>query len=109
MITPEAARDLVIELEPVAAEQLVAGAPCVGILPLGHFGGHEYGVWEMTAGTMRDVEVDELFVVVNGAATVTFSTGESMELSVGSVGRMSDGDETEWIVGDRIRKVYIAE
>lgn len=75
---------------------------------LGRFGGLEVGVWEMAPGTERDVEADELFVVVAGRGSIDFpATGRRMELAPGDVVRLSAGDETVWTVTETLRKVYV--
>jgi len=97
------------DLVPVPADQVVAGAPSTGSTAIGTFGDREYGVWEMTPGAMRDIEVDELFVVVAGTATVAFADdGRVVHLATGSVGRLEEGDVTVWTVTDTLRKVYLA-
>lgn len=65
------AQALRLEHKTVPVDQSVAGSPTTGFVALGSFGGLEVGVWEMTVGTMTDVEVDEVFVVIVGRATVT--------------------------------------
>ena len=104
-----AALDLIIVREPVAADQVVDGAPTTGFTTVTTFGELEVGVWEMTVGAMQDVESDEFFVVIAGRATVTFDADDRvMNLSVGSVARLAAGEHTMWTVTETIRKVYIA-
>ena len=104
-----AALDLIIVREPVAADQVVDGAPATGFTTVTTFGELEVGVWEMTVGAMQDVESDEFFVVIAGRATVTFDADDRvMNLSVGSVARLAAGEHTMWTVTETIRKVYIA-
>ena len=56
-----------------AARQVVAGAHHgYAELDVSADGTRELGVWEMTAGAMRDVEADEVFLVIAGRATVEF-------------------------------------
>lgn len=95
--------------EPVAADQAVAGAPTTGWVALGStVDGAEVGVWEMTPGTMSDVEADEVFVVVSGRATVSFADGRApLALEPGSVVRLDAGAETVWTVTETLRKVYV--
>ena len=104
MIADAAALALVHE--PVDASQVVAGSPTTGI----HEIDEATGVWEMSPGAMSDVEVDELFVVVSGAATVEFIDPAlpSVELRPGSVVRLEAGMGTVWTVRETLRKVYIA-
>lgn len=101
--------------EPVPAEQIVAGAPTTGYLALDTSGVGEIGVWEMTPGAMRDVEVDEVFVVLAGAATVEFETATSdsrhrdpIVLAPGAVVRLDAGMRTIWTVRETLRKVFIS-
>jgi uncharacterized cupin superfamily protein len=97
---------LVLAHEPVSADQVVAGSPTTGI----HEIDESTGVWEMTPGAMSDVEVDELFVVLAGEATVGFIDPAlpSIELRPGSVVRLEAGMRTVWTVRETLRKVYIA-
>ncbi|MBN9151303.1 MAG: cupin domain-containing protein [Cryobacterium sp.] len=102
-----------VELEllhsPVPAEQVLEGAPTVSAAVLGEFEGREVGVWELTPGTVTDVEADELFVVVSGAATVNFLDEDRLEhLAPGSVMQLKAGQRTVWTVTETLRKVYIA-
>jgi uncharacterized protein len=65
-------------------------------------------VWEMTPGTMTDVEADEIFVVLSGAATVEFADGTApLQLGAGDVGRLAAGAETTWTVTETLRKIYL--
>lgn len=103
------ALELVIEREPVADEDVVAGEPTVGLVPITEVDGIEVGVWELSPGTVTDTEVDEVFVVLFGAATVDFAGDrESLVLRAGSVGRLEDGERTTWTVTETLRKIYIA-
>jgi uncharacterized cupin superfamily protein len=97
--------------EPVSPEQIVAGSPTTGYSALFDADGPgEIGVWEMTEGAMRDTEVDEVFVVIAGRATVEFVAPRHplVELRPGSVMRLSAGTQTIWTVHEPLRKVFIA-
>ncbi|WP_236147572.1 cupin domain-containing protein [Mycolicibacterium sp. CH28] len=97
-----------LEHEPVPAEQSLAGEPRTGVARLGEFGGLEVGVWEMTPGVMSDVEAEELFVVLSGAATVEFDDGSpTLTLGPGDVVRLAEGAKTVWTVRETLRKVYL--
>ena len=93
-----------LELDPA---DVLAGQPVAGLLPLAELGPVEIGVWELASGTVRDVEADEVFVVLSGDATVRFEDGESVELGPGSVVRLRAGERTEWEVRATLRKVYV--
>ncbi len=99
-----------IDLEhgPVRTEQSVRGNPTTAAAALQEFGGVEVGVWEMTPGVMNDVETDEVFVVLIGAATVEFATGTpTLHLGRGDAVRLAAGAETVWTVTETLRKVYL--
>jgi len=103
------AASLFVEHEAVAPEQVAGGQPRTGVGRLGRFGGLEIGVWEMTPGAMRDIEADEIFVVLAGAATIEFADGTaSLTLTPGDVVRLAEGAQTIWTVTERLRKVYLA-
>ena len=101
----EAAR-LELPLADVPDAQRMAGTPRTGAAKLGAFGGVSLGVWEMTPGTMRDVEIDEVFVVLHGAGTVDFEDGKQIELQSGDVVRLFAGQRTVWTVTSTLRKVW---
>lgn len=108
---PRALSEVVVEQVPVDADQVVAGAPRTGSTVLAELFGAEIGVWEMTAGAMVDIEVDEVFVVVEGEASVTLLKDgvptELIELRAGTVCRLAAGSTTRWDVPRLLRKVYV--
>lgn len=94
--------------EPAAAEEVIEGAPEIGATDLPVAGPVEVGIWEITPGTVVDTEVDEVFVVLSGAARVEFDDGsDPMELGPGSVARLVAGSRTRWTVTETLRKVYL--
>lgn len=99
-----------IELEAVPGEDTVSGDPRQGIAELGPIGDCEAGIWELREGVTTDTEVDELFVVLSGRATVVFEDPALPDLEVGpgSVVRLAEGMRTTWTVTETLRKVYIA-
>ena len=79
------------------------------MLTLDTVGDHEVGLWEMTEGTARDTEVDEVFVVVSGRGHVTFEeAGERIDLAPGVAVRLTAGEHTVWTVTERVRKIWVA-
>ncbi len=100
--------ELEVPLTPVPPAQVVSGAPSTGSVDLDEDMG--IGVWEMTPGAMRDTEIDEVFVVVAGSATVEFVKPSlpAIELAPGSVVRLEAGMQTVWTVREALRKVYLA-
>ena len=99
-----------LEHVPVEPDQVVAGAPTTGHLVLDDDGSRTVGVWEMSVGAMRDVEADEIFVVLAGAATVEFEhpTLAPIVLAPGSAVRLEAGMRTVWTVRQTLRKLYVA-
>ncbi len=82
-----------------------------GVADLGHIGGAEYGLWEMSRGAMRDIEGEEVFVVLSGTGRIEFDepAREPINLEPGTLVRLSDGMKTRWYVaGEPLRKLYIA-
>jgi uncharacterized cupin superfamily protein len=97
-----------LEHETVEADQVVDGRPLTGAATLGRFGGLEVGVWEMTPGVMRDVESEEVFVVLSGSARIEFEDGTTpFAVGPGDVVRLADGARTVWTVTETLRKVYL--
>ena len=99
---------LTLDHQPVPSAQSVSGEPTTAADALDDFGGLEVGVWEMTPGVMNDVEADEVFVVLSGAATVEFAAGsDTLHLGPGDVVRLTAGAETVWTVTETLRKIYL--
>ncbi len=101
--------DAAVEPLPVpvpAGQEVLAGAPSARAAELAPDG--SVGVWEMTAGSVSDVEADEVFVVVAGRGTVAFEDGEVLALAPGAVVRLREGERTTWTVEQTLRKVYWA-
>jgi uncharacterized protein len=99
-----------LDAEDVPGEQVAAGAPRTGVWEVDG-AGPSLGIWEMTAGAMHDVEADEVFLVVEGEATVTTTDPDgatrTLELRPGILVRLAAGTATRWDVPDRIRKLYV--
>lgn len=67
----------------------------------------ERGIWQITEGVMEDVEVDELFVVLSGRATIEYlDDGTRFEAHPGCAGISTAGTRTRWTVHEPLRKVY---
>jgi len=98
-----------LRLEPYDLEdgQVVAGAPRVSSLELAEADGLEVGLWEHTAGVSSDTEVDEVFVVLAGRATITLGDGSTLEVGPGDVGVLRAGESTTWRIHEDLRKVYL--
>ncbi len=102
-------RGAIVPLESVPADEIDYGNPRQGSLTLGTIGRCEAGIWELRDGAVLDTEVDELFVVISGGATIKLlDEGRSVDVKTGDVMRLNAGTRTRWIVKDHIRKVYLA-
>lgn len=97
----------------VPREQVISGSPRTGVQPVLDVFGVEIGIWEMTEGGMRDIEIDEVFVVLEGEASVTLVVAgvetERIELRAGTLCRLAAGSATRWDVTRALRKVYVIE
>jgi uncharacterized cupin superfamily protein len=93
---------------PIEPSTVLAGTPTASIQPLTELDGTQVGIWELTPGTVTDVESAEVFVVLSGRGTVTFEDGSAIDLGPGSVVRLVRGDRTTWTIAETLRKVYLA-
>jgi uncharacterized protein len=92
------------DLEP---DEIVEGTPTTAEVSVTTIGDVEVGIWQITPGTVRDVEKDEVFVVLDGEGTIRFAGGEVVELGPGSLVRLRSGELTEWEIRRTLRKVYV--
>ena len=99
---------LALEPEDVDPAQVVSGDPrtAAAVLWESEDGRIVRGVWECTPGVVTDVEQDELFVILQGRATVEVEGGSTLELEPGVVGVLERGARTRWCVRETIRKVF---
>jgi uncharacterized cupin superfamily protein len=91
-----------------AGTQVLAGSPQCRTRTLHQHGDIEVGLWQMTEGTVVDVEVDEVFAVLEGRGAITFSDGERVALRPGIVVRLYGGERVAWRVERSLRKLYLA-
>lgn len=90
------------------AGTVLAGDPRASLLELGTVGGAPVGLWELTSGTVTDVEQDEVFVVLAGRGTLTvLDPPATVLLEPGVVCRLVAGARTNWNVSEPIRKLYV--
>ena len=105
-----AVRAAEVDLEPEALDpgQIVAGDPRTSdaVLWESEDGRILRGVWRCTAGTVTDVEQDELFVVIEGRATIAVEGGPVLEVAPGSVCVLERGARTTWTVHEPLLKAY---
>lgn len=103
------ANALDIPLEPAGLDtsNVIAGSPETFERVMARIGGLEVGIWQITSGTVTDVEKDEVFIVLAGEGTITFADGEVVELGPGSLVTLSAGESTVWEIRSPLRKVYV--
>ena len=94
-------------------QQLDSVQTKAGFYAVGELGATELGIWEMSAGAMKDIETDEFFVVLSGAGTVEILPvdgflSQRLELFPGALIRLHAGMHTVWRVTQKIRKVYLS-
>jgi uncharacterized protein len=107
LLTPDVTTAL-LDHEDLPADEVLRGSPTAAVHVLDALPGCEVGLWEMTRGTARDTEVDEVFVVVSGRGSVTFQDGEALDLGPGVAVRLRAGERTEWTVTETLRKIWVA-
>lgn len=100
------ARVSLLAPDPLDPAAVFDGEPIVSSRDLAVAGDLEIGVWEITPGVVTDTEVDEIFVVLSGRGSVTFTDGEVLALAPGAVVRLRAGERTVWSVTETIRKIY---
>lgn len=99
--------------EPVRSEQPATAATTTAAVPLGTLAGTEFGIREMGAGSIYDVEAEEVFVVTAGHGTVVIEPFEghparTAELAAGTAMRLHAGMRTTWTVTETLRTIYFA-
>jgi len=102
------ARVAALEAYDLEADEIVDGTPTTAEVSVTSIGDVEVGIWQITPGTVRDVEKDEVFVVLEGEGTIRFAGGEVVQLGPGSLVRLHAGEVTEWEIRTTLRKVYVA-
>lgn len=109
-----AARQVELVHEPIAADQHLGDlqAATTGYADIGTLGGCSVGIWEMSTGSMKDIEEDEYFVVLSGhgAVQILEANGfaeQTQQLDAGSLVRLHAGMQTVWHVSETLRKIYL--
>jgi uncharacterized cupin superfamily protein len=90
------------------SSQVLAGSPLVteAVLSESADGRVVRGIWRITEGTVTDVEQDELFVVLEGRATIDVEGGPTLRVGPGDVCVLERGARTTWVVHEALRKVF---
>jgi uncharacterized cupin superfamily protein len=101
--------DLVLDDgDPLDPATVIQGAPQVSeaLLWASDDGRILRGVWQITEGTVTDVEQDELFVVIDGRATIEVEDGPTLEVGPGDMAVLARGARTRWTIHEPLRKVF---
>ena len=100
--------DVLLEPGELDPSQVIAGAPAVTetVLSESPDGRVVRGIWRITEGTVTDVEQDELFVVLQGRATIEVHGGPTVDVGPGDVCLLRRGARTTWTVHEAVRKVF---
>jgi uncharacterized cupin superfamily protein len=106
LLTPDALSTRLAP-SPLAPSDVLAGEPATASVELMTAGGVDVGLWELTPGTVTDVEVDEIFVVLAGQGHVTFDEGQVVDLAPGVVVRLRAGEHATWTITETLRKMYV--
>ncbi len=107
MIRSFDASGVALSHSPLEQEKNPSGEVTTAVTAVASQGDMEVGVWEHSVGTSTDVEVEEVFVVLQGAGTVTCEEGGRIVLAPGVVGLLPMGARTTWTVTEPLRKVWI--
>ena len=91
------------ELDP---SQVLVGRPAVTetVLSESRDGRVVRGIWRITEGTVTDVEQDEVFVVLEGRATIEVQGGATVRVGPGDVRVLQRGAGTTWTVHGPLRR-----
>ena len=101
-----AARDAVLEDDPLDPDQVLEGDPRTSAFVLAEDpDGTECGIWRCTPGRFRDTETREAFVVLEGKAKIEWAGG-SIEVGAGDLCAFAAGTETVWTVQETLLKGY---
>lgn len=98
------------ELTPLAWETLDGTGPVdTGSRRIGTLAGANIGIWEAGEGLIGGVTKDEIFIVLEGHAEITFEdTLEVIEIGPGDVVRLNAGQRNRWRTHDRLRKFSVS-
>jgi len=66
------------------------------------------GVWEAAPGLIGGETADEIFIILEGRAEVTFEdTGETIQIGPGDVVRLHAGQRNRWRTLEPLRKISV--
>lgn len=98
------------DLEPEGYESLEESGTTIhtAAYHIGLVEGVHVGVWEAHPGLIAGVTADEVFIVLEGRAEVTFEdTQETIQIGPGDVVRLHAGQRNRWRTLEPLRKVSV--
>ena len=107
VIHASALPDSELDESPLDPSKVVSGDPLVRVLEIHDAADLAVGIWQHSVGVSTDVEVDEVFVVLSGRATIEVEGGPTLEVGPGDIGLYPAGTRTRWTVHETVRKVYL--
>lgn len=99
--------DVDLPLTPLDPDQVVAGQPQVRTLPIHQSPQVSIGIWQHGIGVSRDIEADEVFIVLDGRATIEVEDGPTLHIGPGDIGLLPAGARTTWTIHQPLRKAYV--
>ncbi len=69
--------------------------------------GQKHGVWEAEPGVHSGYQGQETVVILQGRATVTGESGQTVEVGQGDVFICQPGEKMTWTVHEKVRKVFV--
>lgn len=85
-----------------------SGWPVASTAHLAQFGDQKVSVWEVSEGTVADIENDELVIVLSGSGSLSFDDGRSYQLTAGACIRLRAADRSTWRVSSPVRALLVS-
>lgn len=98
-----------VELKPEGYKSLEDGSTVpTGTHHIANLKGVDVGVWQADPGLIGGVTNEEIFIVLEGRAEVTFEdTKETIRIGPGDVVRLHPGQRNTWRTIERLRKISV--
>ena len=97
------------QLKPEGYKSLEDGSTVpTGTHHIANLKGVDVGVWQADPGLIGGVTNEEIFIVLEGRAEVTFEdTKETIRIGPGDVVRLNHGQRNTWRTIERLRKISV--
>ena len=66
-----------------------------------------HGVWQAAPGVHANLPGQETVVILEGRATVTAQSGDSIDVTAGDLVFVDAGEVATWTVHEQLRKVFV--